>query len=426
MSKFQIILLVVFGVFIVVAVLLFAFFRGSSRGQAQVLVWGDISAYDFSELMNQAGLNQNKEVLITYEEKRSESLGREFTEAVAENRGPDLILLPVNDLWKEKTKLLLIPFGSISERDFKNTFVEEGELFLTSEGTYALPFSVDPLVLYYNRDLLTKEGIANPISYWDEMYAAAARLTKRDPAGNIVESAIALGEARNIPNSKDILSLLMIQAGTPITTVSNGELQSVIGYNFDFSSIPGETALDFYTQFANPFKPYYSWNRSLLSAQTNFISGDSAFYIGYASELRTLRNKNPTLNIGVSLVPQSRVSGKKITFGKLIGAAIPRSSRNPGAALTAARILISRETSKIYSSLVLLPPARRDLLSEKQPDAVMSVFYDAALQSKGWIDPDKEKTRTIFNEMIESVTSGRAHTLDALNKASTELEDILD
>ena len=425
MSKFQIILLAVFAVSIVLAVAAFSLYRGSNNENVALTVWGDISSQDFSLLLNTSAFSQDRMFSVSYVEKRAETIETEFTEALARGMGPDLIILTNDKLWKNKPKFSVIPYASVSERDFKTTFVEEGELFLDEQGSYALPLSIDPLVLYYNRDLLSAAGQARPITYWDEIYAAAANLSKRDAAGNLVSSVMALGEARNIPHAKDILSLLLLQAGTPITSLVNSELRSQISLNFGTPISPGEAALDFYTQFSNPTKVYFSWNRSLIDAKTNFTSGDSAYYLGFASELRVIRNKNPILNFGISTVPQSRVSGKAITFGRLRAVAISRGSRNPDIALLLATKLVSKEVALSLSEILALPPARRDLLSLRPADAVFSVFYDAALQSKGWLDPDTVATEAIFREAIESVTSGRARTLEAVNRASQEVEALI-
>ncbi|MDP3874923.1 MAG: extracellular solute-binding protein, partial [bacterium] len=411
MSKFQIILLAIFAVFIIAGVATFSLYRGSGGKNVAMTVWGDISSQDFSLLLSTPTLSQDRTLSISYVEKSAETIETEFTEALARGMGPDLIILTQDKLWGNKAKLLVIPYVSISERDFKTTFIEEGELFLDEAGIHALPLSIDPMVLYYNRDLLSATGQARPIAYWDEIYASAANLSKMDAAGNLVLSVMALGEATNIPHAKDILSLLLLQAGTPITNFVNLELRSQISLNFGTPVSPGEAALDFYTQFSNPTRVYYSWNRSLIDAQTHFTSGDSAYYLGFASELRVLRNKNPTLNFGISSVPQSRISGKAVTFGRLRAIAISRGSLNPGAALVLATKLVSKEAALSFSEILILPPARRDLLSLKPTDAISSVFYDAALQSKGWLDPDTVATEAIFREAIESVTSGRARTV---------------
>ena len=425
MSKFQIILLAVFAVSIVAGVAVFSLYRGSSGKTVAMTVWGDISSQDFSLLLNASAISQDRTFTISYVEKSTGTIETEFTEALARGTGPDLVILTQDKLWKNKPKLSIIPYTSISERDFKTAFVEEGELFLDGAGIYALPLSIDPMVLYYNRDLLSAAGQARPMAYWDEIYALAANLSKMDAAGNLVSSVMALGEARNIHHAKDILSLLLLQAGTPITSFIGSELRSQISMNFGTPVSPGEATFNFYTQFSNPARVYYSWNRSLIDAQTHFTSGSSAYYLGFASELRVLKNKNPTLNFGISPVPQSRVSGKTVTFGRLRAVAISRGSRNPSAALALATKLVSREAALSLAEILALPPARRDLLSRKPTDATSSVFYDAALQSKGWLDPDTVATDIIFRAAIESITSGRARTLEALNKVNSEIEALI-
>jgi len=87
--------------------------------------------------------------------------------------------------------------------------------------------------------------------------------------------------------------------------------------------------------------------------------------------------------------------------------------------------LVSREAALSLAEILALPPARRDLLSRKPTDATSSVFYDAALQSKGWLDPDTVATDIIFRAAIESITSGRARTLEALNKVNSEIEALI-
>jgi ABC-type glycerol-3-phosphate transport system substrate-binding protein len=421
MSKFQLALLVFFGACILIAVIVFSFVHKSGTTSAHVTVWGDIPAVDFNTFMNNAGYNNDSTLVIQYVEKPSTTFDADFTEALAEGTGPDLTILAQDKIFKQKNKLYLIPSANISAKDFTSIFAEEGNLFATGAGTYALPLTIDPLVLYFNRDLLTKASIALPPAYWDQIYDYAEKLTTKDNAGNITKSAIALGESSNIPHSKEILATLMLQAGTPITDFQGTALRSELLNNFGLPIAPAQSALDFYTQFSDPAKPFYSWNRSLLSAQTNFISGDSAMYIGFASELKEIKAKNPTLNLGVTTLPQSRVSGKAITFGHMEGVAIVKNSLNAAAAYTAALKLSSSASMTELSNILGVPPARSALLSVKPSDLAGNVFYGAAIQSKGWIDPDDIKTRTVFMNMIQSVTSGRARTVEALGAAEDQI-----
>lgn len=426
MTKFQLILTGVFGFFILAAVATFALYKGGSSSlEATIYVWGELPSEEIVQILDDAVPSLDKNLTIRYREIASDKIDEEYTEALSTGEAPDILLITQDRLWKNRAKLLVIPYASVGARDFQEAFIEEGELFLGPEGIYAFPIGVDPMVLYYNRDLLTAAGQAKPLSFWDEIYQLTPKHTKRDAAGNITQSIIAMGETKNIPHYKEILSLLMLQAGSPITTRATQGLVPVLNNTFDLPVAPAESALDFYTQFANPAKAFYSWNKALPEAQTHFTSGDSAYYLGFASELPLLRNKNPNLNLGISTVPQSRVSNKSITYGKLYGAAISRGTRNPAAASRAALLLASRGVSERLIKSSNLSPARRDILSDKPVDSVNPVLYQAALQSRGWLDPENNASRIIFQNMIDGVTSGRARTSEALSNANSRLEALM-
>jgi ABC-type glycerol-3-phosphate transport system substrate-binding protein len=425
MSKFQLTLLIVFGAFIMIAVLVFSLYRGSAGSASHITIWGPMPASDFTRLVNDAKLN-SKTLSITYIEKSEGTLDRDYTEALARGTGPDLVILPHSLVYKTRQKLMQIPYASVSRGDYENTFIDEGDIFLDANGIYALPFAIDPLVMYWNKATFSSAGLAKPIGYWDELYAATEKLTVKDSAGNITKSAMALGETKNIPHAKDILTLLMLQAGSPIAVNEPYGLVSHLASNENLPINPAGAAIDFYTQFSNSSKPFYSWNRSLLPAQNSFAVGDSAMYIGFASELKSIRAKSPTLNIGVAPVPQSRTSGSSISFGKLYGIAISKSTTDAKGALNAALLLISNSTQSVWTGITGLPPVRRDLLSIKQNDSAMQVFYTAAIQAKGWLDPDGSATQKVFTDTINAVTSGRSRTTEAVFDANTALQAVID
>jgi hypothetical protein len=72
-----------------------------------------------------------------------------------------------------------------------------------------------------------------------------------------------------------------------------------------------------------------------------------------------------------------------------------------------------------------LPPTRRNLLSTKPQTAEDQVFYTAAIQAKGWIDPNGAASAKIFTNLINSVTSGQARSSDAVSDADTQLQALM-
>lgn len=421
MRIFHIVLLGLFAVFLVTGVLMFSLFRGqgADRGETFV-VWGTISAETFFKFLDGAVGDSRDRSRVEYVEKRAAAFDQEFVEALAEGNGPDLILLPHDLILRHQKKILPIPYVTFPLREFKDTFVEGAEIYLSPAGIMALPLSVDPLVMYWNRDRFADDAIALPPRTWNEVLTLTQTLTKTDRSLNILKSGVALGEVRNIENAKEILSALFFQTGNPIVSRAEGENLIVT-----LSERGGEEVLTFYTEFANPVKPIYSWNRSLPAASRVFSSGDLAIFFGFASELSTLRERNPNLNFDVARFPQSHGARNKVTFARFLGIAVVRGGVDPSGATGVALQLTSAQGIESWSAATGLPPVRRLLLLPRPDDQVASLFYEEALRSRAWLDLDPRATTLVFSSMVESVTAGRLRVGEALRAAAGELSALL-
>lgn len=428
MTNFQIGIIVVFVVLAVIGVLAFAGTGGlGNKGEeiGQIEIWGAVPKEAMGSLLDTVSEADERFKNVKYTEKDSEAYQQEFIEALASGFGPDLFLIDHNSIIRNQDKIIEVPYQSFSQRDFKDTFIEEGELYLTSTGILGLPFSVDPLVMYWNRDIFQSAGVANPPKFWDEFFTLSPKITQRDPSSNITRSFTALGEFSNVENAKEIISAFIIQSSNPIVVGTENGLESVLDNKFDFAMVPAESAVRFYTEFSNPVKSVYSWNRSLPNSKQLFSAGDLAVYFGFASELSDIVRANPNLNFDIAVLPQLRDADTRVTYGRMNAFAIPRSSKNPDKAFITANVLTSANASAFYSGISGLPPARRDLLAIEQTTAISSVFYNSAIISKAWLDPDSAQTKMIFKNMVESVTSGRANLSEAVSTASAELNLLL-
>jgi ABC-type glycerol-3-phosphate transport system substrate-binding protein len=149
-------------------------------------------------------------------------------------------------------------------------------------------------------------------------------------------------------------------------------------------------------------------------------------YFGFASEYMTMKDKNPNLNFDVAMLPQG--SGTKViygTFGKMLGFAIMKNSADPAGAYTAITALTSAEAFPYWTSVFNLPSARRDILGQAEKSAVKTVFNKSAIMSKGWYDPNTAETNIIFQNMIESYTTGRETIEGVVGTASDEIDNLL-
>jgi ABC-type glycerol-3-phosphate transport system substrate-binding protein len=425
MTKFQIILIAIFGVFLVGGVIIFSAYKGNSKNAVTVVVWGTISQTDFNDVVRKTSLNQSKEFNVQYVQKSQENFDTDFIESLASGTGPDIFMLPSEKILKHRNKIFPIPYNVFTQRQFRDAFIEGAEIYMVPEGTMALPISVDPLVMYWNRSMFTDAKMTEPPKYWDEFYNLANVISQKNGALDISKSAVAFGEFGNISHAKEIILNLAMQAGTPVTVWSGPRVQSVFADSFSKPTVPAEAAVNFYIEFGDPSKPSYSWNTSLPNSTNYFLGGDLALYFGFASEILNLQLKNPNLNFDVATVPVSREGGVNLSFGSFNALAITKSSKNPSAAFSVISILSGVDGATAFSKTLNLPPARRDLLSQKPTDAYQSVFYDSAIRSKAWLDPSPSDTDAIFKEMIESIVSGRVRTGEAVAKAQRELSSLL-
>ncbi len=431
MTRFQIIFTTLLVIFAVVGVALFALSKnsGSSATAPQLVMWGTFDSATMSSFLSDVAIKNKRDVNVTYVEKSSSSFEVDLIEALASGRGPDLVLLPQDLIVKQLDKFYVIPYSSYSERTFKDSFVEAGELYLIPRsnlgegGVIGMPFSIDPLVMYWNRDMLADAGLASPPRNWTELAPLVSKVTKKDGSGNLIQSLVSFGEIRNVDHAKDIVALLALQAGTPIVSRdTQGSLVSVFSMQ-GRTLAPAEEAVRFFTEFANPVKPTYSWNRSLARSRTSFVSGRLALYLGYASELSGIRAANPNLNFDVADVPQT--GGRSMTFGRVHAIAILKSSQNIGASYVAATTLTSAPIITEWVTKSGLPPVRRDLLASLPSDAYRAVFYKGALNARAWLDPNREGTDTVFTRLVENVTSGKLLISESVRTASLEIDGLI-
>ncbi len=422
----NVIILGVSGIAIVAAVIMFSTYRsgGPNSTTGRVEMWGTIPAATLVPIFQELALEDEDYASLTYVEKSSDTFEDELLQGLAEGSGPDLVLIDEKMVAANQRRMQTIPYESFPLRTFQDLFLDEGSLLLSRDGILGFPFLVDPLVMYYNKDTLSNAGFAKPPETWTEVLAVTPTLTQKDSSFNITRSTIALGSFENIRNAKDIFWTLTMQAGNPVferyidSQTQQERYRSILNQNLNFTLNPAYAATNFFTQFSNPTKTVYTWNRSLPESQTMFVAGDLAFYIGYASELPTIQRINPNLNFDVALLPQSQTSTRKVTYGSMKTLVIPKSSKNVSGAISMIAKLTSLNSQQKFSSVLGIPSVRRDLLSTYDSTSpFQSVFNRSAVIAQGMLEPDARQTDGIVRELVDTVISGQYEISTAVNRA---------
>lgn len=432
MSNFKIIIIGIFAAAAVFGVLVFsgAINFGSSSTtpatvQGSVTVWGTFNTTAMSGFVSDFNV-RNQNISIIYVQKDPASFDTALIEAIAAGTPPDLVLLPDNLIWRYQNKMTRIPFGSLPAQTFQSTFTSAADIFGASDGYIGVPWASDPLVMYYNRDMLQGIGLAQPPATWQAFTDSVPKLVQKQADLTFTGEAAALGAYGNIQHAKDILALLFFENGNAFIT--NGATQPVVHFGTTASGADvtsSDQALSFYMAFSDPTKPVYTWNAGEPLDRNAFTQSSLAYYFGTASELPLIRAQNPNLNFGIALPPQA--AGKPaVTSGHVYGFAIPKSAPNQLLSYTAATLLASNAsetaiTQKTGADLALIP-IRRDVLAAKPAnDAYVGFLYDAAIVQKSWLDPNPATTASVFNTLIRDISSSSLTVDAALSKAGAQL-----
>jgi multiple sugar transport system substrate-binding protein len=413
-------------IFIIVGVVTFAMYKGnnsSSTALPSVTIWGTFPASVFDQYVSDINNTSPTPVSITYKYIDPSAFSQQFIAALARGAGPDAILVSSDMLYPHEDKLALIPYSALPSRTFVDTYIQEAQIYMTDSGILALPFTVDPLVMYWNRDMFNAAGVATYPRYWDEFSNLNDKITVKDTNGNIRKSAVALGDFTNVVNAREILGSLWMQMGNPVTAFNaQGELHTTIRAS---AQVSPKLALDFFSQFVDPTNSNYSWNRGMPDSRTAFLAGNLASYFGFASEVNSLRAKNQNLNFDAAPLPQIRKGGVKATYGRMYGFSIVKASSNANGVYQTLSILLQPTYLANLSKTLYLPPVRTDLIAQGSNDPYLSIFGAAALVSKSWLDIDPSQSAQIFGNMVESITTGQKSPFQAIEDWGSQYDALI-
>jgi ABC-type glycerol-3-phosphate transport system substrate-binding protein len=178
--------MIVIGIFVVciiAGVAAFAMFKGGSSSTAlpQITIWGTFPKDIFDQYVSKINNTLPQSISIDYVQKSTDQFSKDFIATLARGSGPDAILIPSDMILPHMDKIVPIPYGALPQRDFMDTYIEESYMYLGQQGLYALPFTVDPLIMYWNRDMFNSAGIATSPKYWDEFININKTVTLNAP-----------------------------------------------------------------------------------------------------------------------------------------------------------------------------------------------------------------------------------------------------
>ncbi len=428
LRPFELALIVVFLLLIVGALVLLKTYRASdNNGEIQigkVEIWGTLPK-DGIEVMLQEKEKTNESYRgVTYKYYEPAAFTQAFVNALAERQGPDAVFVSSEQLVELRSKLLPISYETFPQRDIATQYVDGAQIFALSDGLYAYPIMLDPLVMYWNKDVLARENILEAPRTWEALvneYVPA--LTKRAQDRTIEKSAVALGEYENIQNSYNIISTLLLQAGSyGVTETDEGQYVIRLNESPDRFIEPFRVTVDFYTRFNRADNTLYSWNRSFSSDRDRFSSGDLALYFGKGSEARELERINPNLSFDIAEVPQGATATIRRTYANFYGLSLVRSSDNLIGTAIVIRELGGQVGQEKLALAYNMAPASRALVAKGSNDTYGRITYKSAAIAYGWLNPNRHAVDEILKVTMRDVLENRSDSVSAVTDALQRFE----
>ncbi len=363
-------------------------------------------------------------VTINIRQVRSDTFDNLFVTALADNVAPDITSMHIRDLAKHQGRLDPMPssvqVATMYEKGKyrKELVVEQVTQNMPSKteitknyiGTvapdvtiggnvYGLPLAVDTLAVYYNRGLLDKAGIPQPPTTWAEFLGAVEKTTAYNSRSEVVQSGVAMGTSNNISNAFDIFSALLLQNKVVIAKGSSVQLTNGLEPK-TAESHPVIQTLNFYTDFARPTKKVYSWNADMKDAFESFVSGQSAFYIGYAFEYKRMQARAPQMVIESAPLFQLNADDPQNIANYWVETVV-KEGKNKDEAWDFVRFMTSAENVKKYTEATGQLSPYRAQISELLNDPVRGPFATQALVAQHWYrGKDFPAAKKAFDDLI--------------------------
>ena len=371
----------------------------------QISFWGVDEASNI-ELILDAYSKINQSVNISYTQFNESNYEKSLVNSLASGQGPDILMFNNSWLPKHSDKIAFASETQINLKKIRQIFPAVVEQDCVSENKiYCLPIYIDTLAFIYNKDHFDSKGIAVLPTNWQNFQSIISRLHQTDSGNKIIKAAAAIGGSnKSIDSASDLLSLIMLQ-------------------NED-NPPSSPDAFNFYLQFSNPSSQYYTWNDNLRPSLDNFSQETTSAIFNYASSLKSILSKNPSLNLAVS--PMLQFNEKKpINYPRYWALAVSKQSKNSKLAWD---FIISASTNstiaKTYLQTSKNPPALRSLIQEYINDPDIGIFASQALTAKNWQQKDNTAIKGIISNMIESVLNGKLSPAKSIQEAENAINQL--
>ena len=332
--------------------------------------------------------------------------------SLATDTAPDVFQIQTGmvGLLAEAGSIQPLDSSIISAEDIANLFVPATVDGLKFEGEYyGMPTDTQTIILFWNKALLKEAGLdwENGPQTWEEFFDYARKLTKRDAAGNMIQSG--WGGKGYWPE----LAAFLNQHGVDLTDDTG---------KFVFADNP--KAVDAFMAYANLYKVDKVYDLQFSKNWAGFRQGLVGMMLGHPAMIGNLVTTAPDLDYGVALIPTNGENRNTCVTSW----AYVMSSKAPSVEATKfIEFLGSEEVEKMWTLKTGELPARKSLLSD--PDILANPKVAVAIKSleDSFVGPlQTGSLGGIFRKHYERIMSTDVDPLTTLREMQDELNEELE
>lgn len=399
-----------------------------NKDAQKIIYWGLWEPEGVMEEVIEKFESQNPGVTVEYSQQRFNTYESRIYTRLQEgttSSQPTPDVFRIHNTWLPKFMKYLSPLPSsiMSAQEYKEKFYPTAvDDFTGKDGKiYAIPWEIDGLAVFYNKDMFAQANISEVPEDWDTFFEVAQKLTKRDSSGNITQSGVAFGTSRNIQHSAEIISFLLLQNNISIIDGTKTKVT--------LNTTRAQDVIRTYTNFASGQNS--TWSSKSDNDLQLFQQGKLAMMIAPSWRVFDVINMNSKINFDTAPLPQLKANNQEIYFATYWGDTVSNEAANPTLAWKFVKFLSEKEQQmKLYSASSKIrlfgePYSLVELNDQMLGKAYVDAIAKMAPNMKSWQMGDESFVKETIDEAITKIVENGADVSAALKQAETTINERL-
>ncbi|WP_018757686.1 ABC transporter substrate-binding protein [Paenibacillus terrigena] len=388
--------------------------------QLKFTVWGDVASAGPEVKLTEEFNKSHPNIEVKFEPVPGDGYGTKLTTSLAAGQAPDVFLIGEGDYYKYVDKGVVEPLDSYLEADksfdtsmFQKDLLDMGHI---NGKTYYLPKDFNPLSLWYNKKLFDAAGMEYPNENWtwDDLNAAAKKLTLKDDKGKIKQFGF------NATKWEYPIFTYLWSNGTSISNEDGTKAEGFMNSDKTIAAMEKYVAM---SKGADKVSPTPQDAETLGGDGSMFMTDKLAMMVtGRWVKYDLDRSK---VDYGTSLIPKG-ADGERGGIIAAAGWAINANSKHKQEAYELVKWLSGKEAQVLRSEKGLVLPATVNELEEvKKTEVKDKPIIDMMAFAKKPVTMVSSNGSLFveeFNKAMEKILLDQSSVKDALNEAAKNVD----